>query len=311
MRMATVLVLLTLIASGSSYATTPPVERKAVKSRAEAAPESAQQLMKDVIYNELHDWKDNSFWEYRSHVVTSGKNVLREQIDTPDGPVYEVLARNGKPLKGAQVAQEKQRLANLLTDPSKLHKVKEKHQSDEARLKKIMTLMPNAFVFHYVGATTGNRVVLRFAPNPNYDPSGIVARIMYGLSGTVVVNQRLKRLVAMNGRMAHKIDFGFGLLGYVDKGGTFRIHRVQVSAKHWKTNLVDVDVHGRILLFSNVSKQEKETRWGFTPVPHGITLSQADIELKQAATAYRVNHENLADVTQEGGADGALSRGDH
>ncbi len=301
MSKVTVLVCLTLITSGGAYGHTTPSHRK-IQPRpsaapAKTAPESAHQLMKDVIYNELRDWKDNSFWEYRTHLVTGSKNVLREQVETPKGPIYEVLARDGQPLEGTKAAREKQRLTSLLTDPSKLHEVEQKHASDEARLKKIMTMMPEAYVFRYIGKTTGNRVVLAFAPNPKYSPSGYVGRIMYGLSGRIVVNQRLKRLVAMDGRLAHKIDFGFGILGYVDQGGTFRIHRTQVSPKHWKTDLVDVNVHGRILLFSNVSKQEKETRWGFSAVPQDISLAQAGTDLKQAAKTYR---ENLASKAKSG-----------
>lgn len=304
MRIATVLVLLALVADGSGYGQkAPPVrktQQKPVETEVKAASESAGRLMKDVIYNELHDWKDHSFWEYRSHVVTGSKNVLREQIDTPDGPVYEILARDGKPLEGAQATQEKERLASLLSDPGEIQKKEQEHASDEARLGQIMALMPKAYVFHYVGATTGDHVVLKFGPNPQFSPSGYLDRIMYGLSGQIVVNQRLKRMVSMDGLLAHKIEFGFGILGYVDPGGTFRIHRTQVSPTHWKTDLVAVNVHGRILLFSNVSKREKETRWGFTPVPHNITLAEADTELKQAASAYQASRQTVTDVEVDG-----------
>lgn len=289
MRVATVMVLLAWIAS-SSYGQMTPMRGKAKgnpgKNAAMAAPESAHALMKDVIYNELHDREKDSFWEYRSHVVTGSKNVLREQIETPEGPVYRVLARNGQPLAGEQAAQEKSRLTALVNSPGKMRKVEEEHEADESRLGKVMALLPQAYSFHYVGARTGDRVVLDFAPNPKFVPSGYLDRILSGLAGQVVVNQRLKRMIAMDGRIAQKISFGYGILGYVNPGGTFEIHRTQVSAKHWKTNLVEVNVHGRVLLFSHVSKQEKETRWGFTPVSHTITLAQARRELKQAATEF-------------------------
>jgi hypothetical protein len=314
MRIATVLVLLMLIAGGSGYGqTAPPVGKthwKPVEFGETAASESAGKLIKDVIYNELHDWKDNTYWEYRSHVVKDGKDILREQIETPKGPVYEILARDGKPLQGSEATQEKERLASLVRDPAKLEKVEQEHESDEARLGKIMALIPNAYVFHYVGRRIGDRVVLEFAPNPKFSPSGYVARVMCGLTGKIVVNQRLKRMVSMDGALAHKVNFGFGILGYVDQGGMFRIHRTQVSATHWKTDLVDVNVHGRILLFSNVSKQEKETRWGFTPVAHDITLAEADSELKHAASAYRASQQAVTDVAESGEtpADGGQQR---
>ncbi len=304
MRVATVVVLLALMANAGSFVQAAPVagkvESKSAESTAAKAPESAHRLMKDVIYNELRDWKDNSFWEYRSHVVAGGKNVLREQIDTRDGPVYRVLARDGQPLAGEQVTQEQARVAGLLDNPEKMRKVQQEHEADEARLGKVMALLPKAYVFHYAGAKTGDRVVLDFAPNPKYVPSSYVDRIMCELTGQVVVNQRLKRLVSMDGRIAQKISFGFGILGYVDPGGTFRIHRTQVSANHWKTDLVAVNVHGRILLFSNVSKQEQETRWGFEPVPHDVTLAEAGNELQQAAADYEARVQSATDMGSGG-----------
>ena len=301
MRVAQVVVVLALMVECGANGYAAPVVQGRAQTRAMAAAESAHQLMKDVIYNELHDREKNSFWEYRSQVVTQEKDVLREQIETLDGPVYETLARNGEPLTGAQAAQEKERLAGVLASPAKMSKIEQGHEKDEARLGKVMALIPKAYVFHYVGAKTGDRVVLDFAPNPKFEPSSYMDRIMCGLSGQIVVNQRLKRMISMDGRIAQKIDFGFGILGYVEPGGTFRIHRTQVSARHWKTDLVAVNVHGRILLFSDVSKQEKEMRWGFEPVPHDITLTEAGGALKQAALAFQSSAQNTTDTGADGG----------
>lgn len=300
MRVVTVVVALALMAECGANGYAAPAAQGRVQTGPGAATESARQLMKDVIYNELHDREKDSFWEYRSHLVTDKKNELREQIETPAGPVYEVLTRDGKPLTGAQAAQEKERLAGVLADPAKMRKVEQEHEKDEARLGKVMALIPRAYVFHYIGVKTGDRVVLDFAPDPKFVPNSYMDRIMYGLSGRVVVNQRLKRMILMDGRIAQKINFGFGLLGYVEPGGTFRIHRTQVSQKHWKTDLVAVNVHGRILLFSDVSQQEKETRWGFAPVPHDITLAEAGSELKQDALGFQASAESAADTAGDG-----------
>jgi len=262
---------------------------------AQSAPlETAHQLMKDVIYNELHDQEKYSFWQYRSHVVTAKKDILREQIETDKGPVYLILARDGQQLQGTSAQKEQERLAAYVNNPGAIAKVLRSHQSDENRLAQIMKLIPDAYVFQYEGPATGPEVRLSFAPNPHYKPSTYADRIMCGLSGQIVVNQTLKRLISMSGTIRQKIDFGFGILGYVDPGGTFTIHRIQVSPKHWKTDLVDVHVQGRVLLFSNVSKVERETRWDFLPVPHNITLQQAVVRLERAAAAYQAQMENAS-----------------
>ena len=46
---------------------------------------------------------------------------------------------------------------------------------------------------------------------------------MHALGGTLLVNQRLKRLIEMDGRLIERVDFGYGILGHVGKGGTFEI----------------------------------------------------------------------------------------
>ncbi len=89
---------------------------------------------------------------------------------------------------------------------------------------------------------------------------------MHALTGTLIVNARLKRMVDMSGVLEERVEFGYGLLGHVEKGGRFEIHRLRVSAEHWKTDRVDVQVEGKILLLKTVSKNQREVRSDFRPV---------------------------------------------
>jgi hypothetical protein len=45
-------------------------------------PASAHDLVRDVIYNELHDRERDSHWEYRSECVSPAENLVREQVET-------------------------------------------------------------------------------------------------------------------------------------------------------------------------------------------------------------------------------------
>jgi len=82
--------------------------------------------------------------------------------------------------------------------------------------------------------------------------------------------------VRLNGLLVENVDFGFGILGRIAKGGTFEIERIQVSSSHWKTNLVDIHVNGRMLLFKTISKQQHETRSDFKPVSKDLDLRQGE-----------------------------------
>ena len=107
------------------------------------------------------------------------------------------------------------------------------------------------------------------------------SKALQSMAGTILVNPQQKRLAHINGHLLENVDFGFGLLGRLAKGGTFEIERTQVSSSHWKTHLVDINVSGRMLLFKTISKQQHETRSDFEPVSSSLDLKQAE-ELLQS-----------------------------
>lgn len=245
--------------------------------------QTTQQLVDDVIYNELHDRQCDSFWQYRSIRVSGSQDVVREQVETAQGPIFRVLADHNKPLDADDQKKEDERIDQLVTRPGAMTRVQQDHMKDEARMEKVMRVIPKAFVYQYDGPATGDEVRLSFRPNPDFTPSNYEERIMHALAGSLVVNQRLKRMVDMKGQMLYRVDFGYGFLGYVDKGGTFEIRREQVSPTRWKSSLIEVHIEGRVLLFHNVTKDQREVRTDFRAVPHDISLVAAKELLDQAA----------------------------
>ena len=247
--------------------------------------ESPQQLVADVMYNELHDRQVDSFWEYRSVRVCGPQDIVREQVETSQGPIFRVLEDHNHPLDAQQRQKEDQRLQDLTTRPGAMTNALQDHLKDEERMERVIKMLPDAFLYEYDGPAEGDEVRLSYRPNPSYTPQGYEARVVHALSGTLVVNQRLKRMVSMKGQMLERVDFGYGLIGYIDKGGTFEVRREQVSETRWKTSLVDVHIQGRVFLLHTVAKDQREERTNFHPVPHDISLSAAKQLLDQAAGA--------------------------
>lgn len=245
------------------------------------AQQSPHDLVRDVVYNELHDREHDSYWQYHSIRVTGSRTELREQIETQQGPIYRVIEINGKPLDADQRKKEDARLTELLTNPRELARNKQNHEQDEERLQRTLKMLPDAFLFDYEGSSTGDTVRIAFHPNPAFVPHSYEERILHGLTGVAIVNQTQKRLIDMSGKLVERIDFGYGILGHVEKGGVFHIRREQVNATHWKTSLVDVHVQGKILLFSTVSKDQHEVRSNFRSVPLDISPVQAKEILDQ------------------------------
>ena len=243
-------------------------------ARGQSAPLPAADLIHQVVANELADRVQQRRWMYLLD-KREGQHTLREkQVDTKDGPFYRLLANDGTPLDPDQRKQDNARMDRLLHDPSQQLKFKRKHDEDEQTLETLMRVMPDAFLYDYDGAE-GKLVRLKFRPNPNYDPPTYEARVVHSLAGTMLVDPQQKRLAKLSGKIIDRVDFGFGLLGRIDKGGTMEIGRVQVGPSQWKTALINIQLSGRVVFFKTLNKQAYETRSDFRAVSADLSLTQA------------------------------------
>ena len=244
-------------------------------------PVPAGQLVREVIYNELHDHQQHGFWRY--WVRTNSKNGTRmeEQVETVEGPIARLTRSNGRALNAAEQHEEQARLEELLISPSEQARHVKEYDEDEARIGRILALLPDAFVYFYDGEENGC-YHLRFRPNPGYSVRSIEARVFHAMSGELWVDARSTRLARLEGRIDENVDFGFGILGRLYEGGWFRLERVQVSANDWKTKSLEIHVNVRALLVKTFARETSEERGGFAPVPAGMSLAQGLALLDEA-----------------------------
>lgn len=246
---------------------------------------SATDLMKDVVANELTDRAEQSTWIYRVTKVVEQQTLTQLEVETKEGPVHRLLAINDTPLDLVQRTQETVRLEQLIRDPSQQLAVKKQYDADERRLENLVRLLPSAFLFQYEG-WNGAYLRLSFRPDPAFVPPTMESKALQSMAGTILVDSQQKRLAHLNGRLIENVNFGFGILGRIAEGGTFEIERTQVSSSHWKTQLIDIQVLGRMLLFKTISKQQHETRSEFEPVSKDLNLMQAE-QLLQSRPEYQ------------------------
>ena len=250
--------------------------------RAQSPPESAHDLVKDVVYNELQERRQVSLWQYREEKRVGSQTTIQQEVETRSGIVYRVVARQGQPLDPAAQKKETERLNNLLRNSAEQARMKQESQAEEQRLQRLMTAMPEAFSYTYDGMVDGN-LRLQFRPNPAYTPQTFENRAYHALAGEIWIQPQLKRLVKIDAHIVTEIDFGYGLLGRVEKGGTFQIEREQVAENRWKTSLLDVHISGCVVLFKTISKDQREARSNFQPVSSDLSVPGA-VTLLNAVT---------------------------
>jgi hypothetical protein len=235
---------------------------------------SAAALMNEVVANELADRVQQRKWLYLIDKREGTQILTEEQVDTKDGPLYRVLAIDGTPLNLGQRRQDDARMDLLLHDPVQQLRLKVEHDEDEAKLEKLLRLMPQAFLYDYDGVD-GDLLKIKFRPNANYNPPTYEARVVHSLAGTVFIDSQHKRLAKFSGRIINRVEFGYGLLGHINQGGTIEIGRVQVEPSEWKTIFVNIQLSGRMVFFKTISKQEYETRSNFRAVSDDLNLLAA------------------------------------
>ena len=88
----------------------------------------------------------------------------------------------------------------------------------------------------------------------------------------MLVNVEQKRLAKLSGQIINRVEFGYGLFGHIDNGGTIEIGRVQLGLSEWKTALINVQLSGRLVFFKTISQQQYETRSDFRAVSGDLSL---------------------------------------
>jgi hypothetical protein len=254
----------------------------ATAARAADAAESPQQLIKDVVFNELADHRHHGFFEYVDTKRTGQQTVIKAEIETTSGRVHRVLSQDGKPLSAEEEMEEQRRLDALLHDAGQQQKLQRDYQGDEDRIARIVGLLPDGFLYQFDGVE-GEDIRLTYQPNPAFKPPTYEARVFHGMAGTLWVNAREKRLSRLQGRLVANVDFGYGLLGRLDKGGSFDMERVEATPGNWKTRVLNVHITGHVILLKNIGKDQEELRSDFHQVPGNLTLEEAEAVLERSA----------------------------
>jgi len=249
-------------------------------SRAQT-PENPGQLIRETIYNELQDHNNHGYWRYWIQQRVQNDTRLQEQVETADGPIARLVQTNGHPLDNQTRDEERAKLQHLVNSPQEQSSHRKDYLEDQKHVALIMNLLPEAFIFEYAGQE-GGRHHLRFRPSPDYSPHTIEERVVHSMAGDLWIDARMKRLSRLEGRLDENVDFGFGLLGRLDKGGTFRVERVQVSPTELKTTHIELHLNGRAVLFKTIARDTNEIRGGFAAVPAGLNLAQGMRLLEQS-----------------------------
>jgi len=240
-----------------------------------ANPPTALQVVNAMIAHEDDNSAHKDTYEFLSverSVRTGGQVWTERVVETAFGRVRYLLAVDGKPLNAEQEGVERGRLAAIVADPEAFLAKERAQKDDEASARKMLDLLPKAFVFDNVRLKDGVWT-MDIHPNPEYSPHGMEERVMGAMSGTVVIDAAQERLMHVEGRLPQDVSIGFGLVT-VKAGSHFSSDRADEDG-HWRTLHVLTAINGKAVLFKSVGKDTEVTRSEFHYLQPGMTVAQA------------------------------------
>jgi hypothetical protein len=242
------------------------------------SPVQAQALVKRALTTELRSAQDpNHPMRYRLRKSSLRLTSTKEILETSDGAVARLVSINDKPLSQDDERREQSRLDALLSDPSRQRHRKQGEDEDTEIVLKLLRMLPQAFLYEYAGAAAGPAGKVEkftFGPNPNFRPPDFETQALRAMTGALWIDTTQERVVRLEGHLGQDTDYGWGILGRLNKGGWIVIEQADVGGRQWRIVHVQMEMSLRVLFKTrNFDTEEEMTR--YSPVPVGIDYRQA------------------------------------
>ena len=254
---------------------------------------SANDLARRVLENEVRaEDQDKSHWMFRieTRKPDSGSEV-DEVIQTPKAELQLPLLINGHPPARTEQEKAESRIQQLVNNPASAQKSRKEKSDDYSRSRRMLKILPDAFIYTY-GSRQGDLVQLNFKPNPRFRSHSFEEEVFHAMDGSLWVDEKQNRLAEISGHLTNGVKFLGGLLGHLDKGGSFEVKQEPVAPGYWELTVLDVHMTGRALFFKTIGEQQQFSRSEFKRVPDDLTLTQADQMLKKEVASYRNRLQN-------------------
>jgi hypothetical protein len=214
---------------------------------------------------------------YRLRKSTPRLTSTKEIVETQDGDVAHLVSINDSPPSAADQQKDEARLDDLLANADRQRHRKQSEDADTARALKVLRALPKAFLYEYAGTvptSPGTAEKFTFRPNPKFNPPDLETQVLTQLTGEILIDPVHERVLRLEGHLQQDVDFGWGILARLNKGGWIAIEQADVGGGQWRIVRFQMVMSGRVFIKTRTfDTTEEETQ--FVPVPVGLTYQQA------------------------------------
>jgi hypothetical protein len=274
----------------------------AATARAQAGPPvpDPTALVRRAVALRLSEEASHQPLRFVFHKRGERRAFTQEIVETPLGDVARLVAVNGAALTPDARQAEAERLHELAANQA-LQEHRFRHeQADQARVDKLLRLLPEAFLYRYVGSEPCQAAAipaipvpgvptpapgppppldtcyrLTFAPNPHWSPPDLESRLLQGMAGDVWIDANGDRLHRLTARIVSDVDFGWGIVGRFDRGGTIFLEQDRLSGNDWELTRMKLNLTGKVLMVKTLRVNIDERMGGFQPVAKNLDYREA------------------------------------
>jgi hypothetical protein len=251
------------------------------------AQTDAPALVRRAIQNREDAAKTHRPLRYLLRKTDDHRDTTKDIIETDQGDVARLIAINNQPLTAEANQGELDRLNTLANHPEIQEHRQQREQRDAGRVNRLMRLLPDAFLYRDQGTTpcpSSGAIChhLTFSPNPSFEPPDVEANIFRGLAGELWIDQAQERLTRLDAHVIANVDFGWGILGKLDKGGTIQLEQSDIGNHDWELTTLKLDLKGKALMVKSLNIQLTEQATHFSQVPPNVDYRKAIQLLKNS-----------------------------
>ncbi len=172
-------------------------------------------LVRRASKNELRSTVPPAPVRYKLRKQDDKGITTKEIVETKDGDVARLIAKNDKPLTPQEDQAELDRLNDLLAHPEIQEHRHKREQEDSGRADEMTRLLPDAFIYTDLGLVPGPNGPahrLAFKPNPNFRPPDREAEVYQLMYGELLIDEAQERIVKLDAHLVDDVNFGWGIL---------------------------------------------------------------------------------------------------
>ena len=257
----------------------------------------AAELVRQTVSNELAANDTADQYMCRAHEETPQGSETRVMVETRDWAISRLILKNNQPLSSRQKLREDESLHDLLTNRVRLVKLQTEKHADDARARKVIRALPEAFLYEQTGMETNSAgrelALLTCRPNPDFRPHSAELRVLQKVEGTMLVDPLAMRFVRVKATLTQDVDFGWGIFDRISRGGSFLLEQQVVWHNQWELTTLALHYTNRRLLLMTSRVDSVTKASDFRRLPDDLTLPQA--------FALLLNEDSMTAVMPESG----------